>query len=282
MDYLMLRNFDLSGYYETRLILTLISLAVAAYFIYYKRDNRYLLIFGCGVLLHTLMEFGLRWLGERNTEQAISIFGMTLPAVLTPLMQGVFEGGVAGLFAFWFADLRAANARRKDWWPFYGLGAVVLALSFVVGVAARGHYVTSAQMIFAPQSIFIITIIIFVCLVIAWRKNDLSPLTGFYAGLLLFAVLNFEPMHALGVRYIGIPNGNPFIPAPLSLQIVIMFLSHVFEAAGGKLHYFMLPYALGLIALREREDRTRERYSTQHLADLASRGWRKRSRPFPQ
>src|SRR5262249_30276076 len=122
----------------------------------------------------------------------------------------------------------------------------------------------------------------FVCLMIAWRKNDISPLTGFYAGLLLFAILNYEPMHAMGVRYIGIPNSTSFIAAPLGLQVVIMFLSHVFEAAGGKLHYFMLPYALGLIALREREDRSRERYSTQHLADLASRGWRKRSKPFPQ
>jgi len=117
---------------------------------------------------------------------------------------------------------------------------------------------------------------------IAWRKNDTSSLVSFYAGLLLFAFLNYEPMHALGARYIGIPNGEPFIAAPLIPQIVIMFLSHVFEAAGGKLHYFMLPYALGWIALRERQDRSRERYSTQHMADLASRGWRKRSKPFPQ
>ena len=278
----MLRNFDQSGYYETRLILTLVSLAVAAYFIYYKRDHRYLLIFGCGVLLQTLMEFGTQGMGIRNVEPPVLFFGATVPSALTPLVQGFFEGGVVALFAFWFADLRAANARRKEWWPFYVLCGLVVALSLVIGIAARGHDVTSARPIFVPPSIFIITVIIFVCLMIAWRKNDLSSLAGFFAGLLLFAVLNYEPMHAMGARYIGIPNGNPFAVAPPVLQIVVMFLSHAFEAAGGKLHYFMLPYALGLIALREREDRSRERYSTQHLADLASRGWRKRSKPFPQ
>jgi len=162
------------------------------------------------------------------------------------------------------------------------LCALVAALGFVVGAAARGHSVTAARPIFTPPSILAVTVSIFVCLMIARRKNDISPLSGFYAGLLLFAVLNYEPMHAMGVRYIGIQNGASLVAAPPLLQVVIMFLSHFFEAAGGKLHYFMLPYAFGLITLREREDRTRERYSTQHLADLASRGWRKRSKPFPQ
>src|SRR5205085_6307139 len=126
MDYLMLRNFDLSGYYETRLILTFVSLAVAAYFIYYKRDNRYLLIFGCGVLLQTLMEFGMQWMGIRNTEPPLLLFGATVPATLAPLVQGFFEGGVVALFAFWFADLRAANARRQEWWAFCVLCGLVV------------------------------------------------------------------------------------------------------------------------------------------------------------
>lgn len=55
-----------------------------------------------------------------------------------------------------------------------------------------------------------------------------------------------------------------------------MLLSHLYEAAGGRLHYFIIPLALGLVSLKEREDGVkRERYSTQHLQDLAQRGWRK-------
>lgn len=282
MNYLMLRNFDQAGYYETRLILAVISLAVAAYFIYYKRDRRYLLIFGSGILLHLLMEYWLRLRGLRDGEPAISFFGLIVPAGLAALVQGVFEGGVVSLFAFWFADLRSAQARRKEWWPFYALCGLVVVLSFVVGIASRGHAITSARPIFDSPPIFVTTAIIFICLVIAWRKDDISSLAGFFAGLLLFAVLNFEPMHVMGARYIGIPNGNPFITAPWPLQIVLMFLSHVFEASGSKLHYFMLPYAFGLIALREREDHDSERFSTQYLQDLTGRGWRRRSKPFTQ
>ncbi len=126
------------------------------------------------------------------------------------------------------------------------------------------------------------TTIIFVCLVIAWRKDDISSLAGFFAGLLVFAFLNFEPMHLLGVRYIGVANGEIYAAAPLSQQIVIMFLSHVFEASGSKLHYFMLPFAFSLISLREREEHDGERFSTQYLQDLTGRGWRKRSRPFSE
>src|SRR5689334_4334228 len=163
MDYLMLRTFDQAGYYETRLILTLISLAVAAYFLYYKSDRRYLLIFCSGVLLQTLTKFGMQWIGVRNAEPAIMFFGASVPAAVAPLVQGISEGGIASLFAFWFADLRAAGARLREWRLFYGLCVLVAALSFLVSIAARGLAVTSARPIFAPASILAVTVIIFVC-----------------------------------------------------------------------------------------------------------------------
>jgi hypothetical protein len=282
MDYSMLRTFDQAGYYETRLILTVISLAIALYFIYYKRDRRFLLIFGSGVLLHTLMEIWLKWRGLHGADLPISFFGATMPAALAPLIKGFFDGGVVSLFAFWFADLRSANARWKEWLPFCGLCVLVIALSFVVGMAARGHVVSSARPIFDSPPIFVTTAIIFVCLMITWRKDDISSLASFFAGLLVFAFLNFEPMHVMGVRYIGIPNGDLYVAAPLLQQILIMFLSHVFEASGSKLIYFMLPFAFSLIALREREDHDGERFSTQYLQDVTGRGWRKRSKPFSQ
>jgi hypothetical protein len=282
MDYLMLRTFDQTGYYETRLILTVISLAIAFYFIYYMRDRRFLLIFASGVLLHTLMEGWLQWRGLHGADLPISFFGATVPAAIAPLVKGFFEGGVVSLFAFWFADLRSANAQWKEWLPFLALCVLVIALSFVTGVAARGHFITSARPIFDSPPIFVTTTIIFVCLMIAWRKDDISALAGFFAGLLVFAFVNFEPMHVMGVRYIGIPNGDPFVAAPFLQQIVIMFLSHVFEASGSKLHYFMLPFAFSLIALREREEPDRERFSTQYLEDVTGRGWRKKSKPFSQ
>ncbi|HMV46147.1 MAG TPA: hypothetical protein PLD20_02065 [Blastocatellia bacterium] len=282
MDYLMLRTFDQAGYAETRLILTIISFLIAFYFLYYKSDRRFLLIFGSGVLLHTLMEFWLKWRGTPGAELPMLLFGARIPGALAPLLRGFFEGGVVSLFAFWFADLRSSNALWKDRRWFGGLCVTVVLLSLICGLAARRHFVTSARPIFDSPPIFVTTAIIFVCLMIAWRKDDISSLAGFFAGLLVFAFLNFEPMHLLGVRYIGAVSSETYAAAPPLQQIVVMFLSHVFEASGSKLHYFMLPFAFNLIALREREEHDGERFSTQYLQDLTGRGWRKRSRPFSE
>ncbi len=276
MDYLMLRNFDQAGYYETRLILMVISLAVAAYFFYYKQDRRFLLMFGIGVALNVLGKFG-GVMGELNAVAPVKVFGIALSAAPSLICQGMFEGGIVGLFAFWYADLRSSRAKTKEWRPFWALSVIVVAMSFIAGLVSRGRQVTWSRPVFAPYLVLTVTVIIFFSLMIAWRKDDISSLASYFAGLLLFVFLSYEPLHIMGARFIG----EPALPQPVAAggaaQILVMFLSNIFEGAGGKLHYFMLPYALGWVALRERESGSRERFSTQHLADLAVRGYRKKA-----
>jgi hypothetical protein len=281
MDFWMLRTFDQAGYYETRLILLALSLAIAGYFFYYKRDRRFLTIFLCGAALHAITQFALQISGLRGETYQLAIFGVRLPALLASIYQGLTEGGVVALFAFWFADLRSSEAPAKSWIPFGVLGAAVAALSFIAGWVGTGSRITSQRPMFQPQAILAVTAIIFISLWIAWRRDAISALVGFFMGLLIFAVLNYEPLHLLGVRYIGTESGGQFSRASALPQIGMMLLSHIFEGGGGKLHYFILPFAAGLAALREKApDSSRERYSTQHLQDLAQRGWRKRSKPF--
>jgi hypothetical protein len=137
---------------------------------------------------------------------------------------------------------------------------------------------------FSPLSIFAVMAIIFASLWLAWRKDVMASLSNFYGGLLLFTILNYGILQVMGARYIGEQVGGQFVAAPTSVRGAMMVLSMVFETAGGKLHFFMIPFALGLIALKEKEEASskRERYSTQHLQDLSQRGWRKRSKPFPK
>lgn len=71
----MIRTFDHAGYYETRLILMAISLAVACYFAYYKRDRRFLLMFASGAVLQMIIEYVLQFGGLRSGVHTISIFG---------------------------------------------------------------------------------------------------------------------------------------------------------------------------------------------------------------
>lgn len=282
MDFWMIRTFDQTGYYETRLILLAINLAIACYFIYYKRDQRFLVMFASGAILQTIIEYYLQFRGMRGMVHNIEVFGQPMAPFIRPIIQGFTEGGSLAMFAFWFADLRSSQAGIKRWLPLIFVGIIIVALAFVAGSVAP-HYNprSSERPMFASSSIFAVTGVIFFSLYISWRKDALSSLANYYAGILLFAFLNYEPLHAMGARYIGVLSGSQYAPAAMPAQIVVMLLSHLFEAAGGKLHYFIIPFALGLVSLREREDGARrERYSTQHLQDLAQRGWRKKSKPF--
>ena len=281
MDLWMLRTFDQAGYYETRLILTALGLAIAAYFFYYKRDRRFLIMFLSGALLQMVAEFALQFGGFRGSGYALSIFGMRLPGLIRPVYQGLTEGGTIAVFAFWFADLRTSRAAAKSWLPFTVLCVFVVILSFVAGSLGSGEHITSQRPIFVPHSILAVTAVIFVSLWIAWRKNAVPSLANFFGGLLLFALLNYEPLHLMGVRYIGAQVDGQFTRASTLAQVVVMLLSNIFEAGGGKMHYFILPFALGLVEIEERSPHhRRERYSTQHLQDLTQRGWRKKTKPF--
>ncbi len=281
MDFWMIRTFDHGGYYETRLILMAINLLIACYFVYYKRDRRFLLMFASGAILQTFIEYVLQFGGLRSSVHSISIFGGLVSPLVGPIIQGFTEGGSLAMFAFWFADLRSSQAGLKRWLPLICLGIVIAGLSFTAGSVARNSPISSARPMFAPISIFSVTTVIFASLWISWRKEELAGLANYYAGILLFAFLNYEPLHAMGARYIGVLSGAQYFAAAMPAQILVMLLSHLFEAAGGKLHYFIIPLALGLVKLKAKEiGGKRERYSTQHLQDLAQRGWRKKSKPF--
>ncbi len=281
MDLWMLRTFDQAGFYETRLILMIICLAIAGYFFYSRKDRRYLIMFLSGAFLQMIAEYLLQYGKFRGWSYNLSVLGFQLPGVIRPLYQGLTEGGPIAVFAFWFADLRASKAGIKAWLPFGALSLIVVLLAFIAGSIGSGERITSQRPMFVTHSILAVTAIIFASLWIAWRKNAVSSLTNFFAGLLVFAFLNYEPLHLMGVRFIGAQINGQFTRASTFPQIVMMFLSNIFEASGGKLHYFILPFLLGLVALKEAETRgKRERYSTQHLQDLTDRGWRKRSKPF--
>ena len=281
MNYWMVRTFDHAAYYETRLILSAVCLALACYFAYYKRDRRYLIAFASGAILQALTEYLLQWNGLRGVDYTLWLFGRSLPFALRPIYQGLTEGGAVALFAFWFADLRAARAKANAWLPFAGLCLLVLALSLIVGMIDRRQPITSIRPMFETPLIFGVTGIIFASLFPAWRRGAFAALAGFYGGLVLFALLNYEPLQMLGARYLGVLAHGRVAQVAGMPQYGVMLLSHLFEAGGGKLHYFLIPFVLGLLPMTEPEDPLkRERYSTQHLQDLTQRGWRKRSKPF--
>lgn len=280
MEFVIIGTYDHTAYYETRLLLAALGLAISVYLIAMRKDSRHLTVFLSSGLLMGLMEYLLQSQGLRGPGYGFSLFGQSPPAGTGPFLQGVLDGGIWGLMALWFADLRTSRARFAQWRLWLVMATLVLGLSIFTGMKAGTQAITSSQPIFSTTPIAIITTIIFLSLLIAWQKDTIGPLANFYAGLLIFSLLNYEPLHIAGARYVGVVSGIETTRAGAPWQYVMMFLTYVYEAAGGKLHFLMVPLACGLIRIRERSILESERLTYQHLQNLANRGWRRKSNPF--
>lgn len=255
MEYFMLRSFDHAGYYETRLILMTAGLAVGLYFGARRNDYRYLIIFASGVFFQTVLEYLLQRRGMRGANYSLSVFGTTLSGWVARVYQGCVEGGILSLMAFWFAALKtdemSTQDRRRRWLAYAAMCALILALASVVGVLARGMPISSPRPMFLTTSILITAGYITVSLLLCWWKGGLRQLGCFYIGLLVYIVLTFETLHVFGARYVGVrASDGGMATASFPAQVLVMFASHLWEVAGGKLHYFAIPFALGLLKSR--------------------------------
>jgi hypothetical protein len=252
MDYLMTRSFDHAGYYETRLVLMVLCLAIAVYFFKTRRDPRYLLMFFNGAFWQASMELTLKLFGLRGAGFSISIFGFGLPPALTWIFQGLAEGGVLCMMSFWFLDLYLSRGSRRGEWAYYaGMCVLVVLLSCIVGVLALGEDVSSRRPMFAPLSVVLTAYVIMISVIIVGLKRGSSfrYLWIYFVGCFLFFVLKRQPTHFLGARYIGESAADGgFAVASLGKQFWLMLYSHI-NVAAGKIHYFVIPYALGLLGL---------------------------------
>jgi hypothetical protein len=252
MNYFMTRSFDHAGYYETRLVLVVLCLAIALHFLRTRRDARYLLMFFNGAFWQASMELTLKLFGLRGTGFSISLFGLDVPPALTWVFQGLAEGGVLCMMSFWFLDLYLGRASRRSEWTYYaGVCVLVVLLSCIVGVLALGEDVTSRRPMFAPLSVVLTAYVIMISLAIVALKGGSSfrYLTIYFVGCFLFFILKRQPMHLLGARYIAESAADDgFAVASLGKQFWLMLYSHL-NVTAGKIHYFVIPYALGLLNL---------------------------------
>lgn len=255
MDYFMLRSFDHAGYYETRLILMIVGIAVALYFAARRRDYRYLVMFASGVFFQAVLEHLLQRGGMRGANYSLSVFGVTLAGPLGRIYQGCVEGGILSLMGFWFVALRTdemdAGERRARWRAYLAVCVLIVALASVVGALAASRPISSPRPMFTRSALISIAVYILISLLLCWWKGGLRYLAYFYLGLVVYVFLTFETLHVFGARYIGVRAADgQIVAAPGLAQVVVMFISHLWEVAGGKLHYFAVPFALGLLKFK--------------------------------
>src|SRR5260370_17947521 len=133
MDFRMVRNFEHGGYYETRLILTLIVLGMAVWRRARKSDSRYLVMFASGAFFQAAMDMILQVMHLRGPNSQLSAYGVTLSGFAANLLQGCMEGGLVAVMSFWYFDLRAAGRDRAKRGPYLGMCGLIVAMAFLVG-----------------------------------------------------------------------------------------------------------------------------------------------------
>jgi hypothetical protein len=154
--------------------------------------------------------------------------------------------------SFWFADLALGESKEGRRWSLYAtVCGLIVALAAFVGWYAAGQPITSPRPMFASNGILVNDAIIGSSLVLLWLaggSDGYRCLGWWYLGSVVYYILNFEPMHLLGARYIAIrtPDGR-YVAAALPAQATVMAWAGAVEFAAGKLHYFVVPYVLGLV-----------------------------------
>jgi hypothetical protein len=186
----------------------------------------------------------------------LSVFGRTLSPAVAFVFQGCAEGGILTMMSFWFADLvLSARTERPRWPAFAAMCLLIVSLASFVGWYAQGQPISSPRPMFASSGILVNDAIITTSLLLCWLaggSDGFRYLGYWYIGALVYYVLNFEPMHLLGARLIATPTSDGrFVPAPPGAQAVVMAWAGMVEFAAGKLHYFVVPYVLGLVRFPE-------------------------------
>ncbi len=243
----LVRSFDFGGYYETRLLIALVALAVA---LWRAREGewRFLIVFVSGVVFQGLMEWLLAQWGDRGAGFSIGLLGLTLSGLPAHLTQGLLEGGPLALAGWWFADLVLRRGGRAAWLGYGAFLALVTMLALIVVFASEDAAATSVRPMFAHTAVAIAILGFALGLAALRGRAGLTVLALWSVGVMVYLVWNFAPLQIGGVRIVAQAGGDGVAPAGLWDQVWVMGLSLAWEVTAGKLHYIAVPIALGLIA----------------------------------
>jgi hypothetical protein len=255
--YYMTRTFDHAGYFETRMLLALLAVVVATWFLRTKNDRNYWIMLASGVFFQGAMEWGLGLAGLRGPDFSLTVFGLELRSIAAHLVQGIAEGGILCMMSYWFLDIVRRPRGEREWRGYLAVCALIVVLASVVGFLAQGHEISSPRpMAGLSTTALVFNFVLVAALVAAWFKRDGFHYLGlWYAGCFIYVVLTFSTLHIWGARFISERAADgTLVAASLGEQFWYMLYSELLEVAGGKIHYFAFPFALGLLTLAARGD----------------------------
>jgi MFS family permease len=253
----MVRSFDEAGYFESRVILMILALAISLFFAFKKEDNNYVVIFISSTIFFGIVELILFSLGMRAEGWTVSVFGLIIPTYLIWLFQGLGEGAIYGVSGFLFLDMYLKRDDESEFKLRRNLFLITMGIVFIcaiiIGILARNKPITSVRPMFGVVAIIYLSLVIIISLVLAkfLCGQGFFKYLGYYLlGSFIFIVVNLEPMHILGARYIGVEqaDGKVIYAEPI-YQFIIMLYSYIVEITVPRAHYLVVPVVLGLIKL---------------------------------
>ena len=255
----MVRSFDEAGYYETRVILMILALFIALFFYFKKDDRNYIIIFISSTIFFGIVELIMFSLGMRAEAWRLIVFGVEIPTSISWLFQGLGEGAPYGVAGFLLLDMYLKHdiasefKLRRNLFLFDMI--IVFLCGIIVGILARNNPITSVRSMFGVVTILYLSLVIIISLLLAkflCGEGFMKYLGYYLIGSFIFIVVNLEPMHILGARYIGVvqPNGNIIYADPI-YQVVIMLYSYVIEITIPRAHYLAVPVALKIMKLEK-------------------------------
>jgi len=213
-------------------------------------------MFISSTIFFAIVELILFSLGMRAEDWTISVFGITIPTYLTWLFQGLGEGAIYGVSGFLFLDMylkrddeKEFNFRRN---LFIMIMVIVFICAIIVGIIGSTKPITSVRPMFGIVAILYLSLVIIVSFALAKfvaSEGFLKYLKYYLVGSFIFIVVNLEPMHILGTRYIGVLNNGNVTYADPVYQVLIMLVSYLIEIVIPRAHYLVVPVVLGLIKL---------------------------------
>jgi MFS family permease len=253
----MVRSFDEAGYHETRMVLMILALAISLYFAFKKDDKNYIVMFLSATIFFAFVELIMLIVGLRADAWRISVFGVVVPTYISWLFQGLGEGAIYGVSGFLFLDMflkRDQESEFKLRRNLFLLTMIIVSIcSIIVGILGSNKPITSVRAMFGAITMIYLSIVIVISFGLAkflCRDGFMKKLGYYLIGSFIFIVVNLEPMHFLGTRYIGIvqPGGRVVYADPV-YQVLIMLYSYLVEITIPRAHYLVVPVVLGFIKL---------------------------------
>ena len=227
-----------------------------------KKDKVPLWIFLATALFHTCIELWAEGFGIRVVEDTILFNLIPISYPITPIILGLFEGGLVGLSGL----LLTRILLYKDRFALKFLSCVIGALLFfeIIGIFSikkvllenPGALEITRREVLGSGSIIILIIMYVIAIIgiLPWKKvsrNGKVGLLYYYLGLVLITIAMDIPLHVSGLRYAEIFNGTTFVRVNILLDILILYGFDIgVEAAGFFIAYYVIYYHVGWIERR--------------------------------